>query len=150
MWCPNPGMLLSGTKDLGFQFICWWVSLHSYWLLPQTLPWQPNLLTSVVLSPILIYPLVFLLPRSTSRALWTFTLPYSLCVCQPKRTPLPFVLSPLLKSPISGGPNYYFFISPHAIPFLSIIPRKNDSFWEFSWNLSQMPNSVQQGTFQRH
>ena len=83
-------------------------------------------------------------------SLWTFTLPYSLCVCQPKRTPLPFVLSPLLKSPISGGPNYYFFISPHAIPFLSIIPRKNDSFWEFSWNLSQMPNSVQQGTFQRH
>ena len=35
-------MKLSGIKDLGSQFICSWVSSHSYWLLPQTLPWQPN------------------------------------------------------------------------------------------------------------
>jgi len=30
LWYPNPIVLPLGMENLGSQFICWWVSLHSY------------------------------------------------------------------------------------------------------------------------
>ena len=83
MWCPNPRVLLSRTKDLGSQFICWWDSLHFYWSLPQTLPWQPNPLSFVVLGSVLTHPLFFFslkVPLSLSLSL-------SLCMLAQKEPP---------------------------------------------------------------
>lgn len=75
---PNARVMLSGMKDLGSQFTSWWVFLHSYYLLPQTLPWQPNPLCLCGSKLSSHLPLGF---SSPSKSL---SLSLSLCVFFPK------------------------------------------------------------------
>ena len=93
--------------------------------------------------------------KPNPNSLW-FTLPlffFSLLIFHTSLrllTPIPFILSFLLYSPLSGKPNHYFCVNSHAIPLLPRIPKKlipsKDSLETSTWHRIVIGNGFPQGT----